>query len=357
MKYVYKYLPEEYHITILASHTQEDEALKRDADEIGANLLIYKSSGKDHLYGIIFKELWKNNYDLIQSHGFISGTHVYFANLLFRRPHVLTIHGILENKYLTSKTARIKERLLTRILRNVDVIYAVSDDILGHLHENIPSLERAKCTKVVIKNGIDASLFSGDGFLRGYFRQQSGLSDDIFLIGFLGRFMQQKGFNFLIDACEIIEKDFRVNVNYKVLAVGSGDYLDWYKKIIKSKNLEHRFVFIPFQEDVSVIYKDLDVVVMPSLWEACPLQPMEAMCAGTPLIVSNCIGLRETVKDTPAIVFESKNSKALAEAIYGFLENPQKTIFKAFRPTAIKKYDVRKTAEEVHMLFESIVAQ
>lgn len=41
---------------------------------------------------------------------------------------------------------------------------------------------------------------------------------------------------------------------------------------------------------------------MPSRWVAFGLLAVEALCAGTPLIASDCIGLREVVEDTPAVV-------------------------------------------------------
>lgn len=355
MRYVYKYLASNFHITILACSTQEDEALKKDASEIGANLLIYASKNSDKLYRRIHKELASEQYDIIQSHGFISALHVYLANFFSRVPHVLTVHGILEERRLKGLAGKFKMAVMAWVIKHVDVLYAVSEDILGHLLEKVPSLESARCKKVVISNGIDVTQFGKLSLEKGAFRKQLGIRDDVFLIGFLGRFMQQKGFNYLIDAVEILEKSFRFDENVKVLAVGSGDYLDWYQKVIKEKGLEHRFICLPFQQDVSAIYRDIDVVVMPSLWEACPLQPMEAMCAGTPIIVSDCIGLREVVKDTPAIVFESQNSRALAEALADQIQNPQKDRFLKFRPIAIERFNVQNTAREVDRLFRSLI--
>jgi glycosyltransferase involved in cell wall biosynthesis len=243
---------------------------------------------------------------------------------------------------------------LSKVIKNVDVLYSVSNDIYGHLLRKIPSLEKAKCNKIVIRNGIDVNLFAHYRSPIDDFRTKLRL-DDVFLIGFVGRFIQQKGFNYLIDAINMIEFNPTFNRDYKVLAVGSGDFLDWYKKVIKERKLEHRFCFMPFQKDLTCIYKNVDLVVMPSIWEACPLQPMETLCAGVPMIASDCIGLREITRDTPIITIPSKSSTALANAIYSFIDSPAQKPFLDFKDIAIKKFDVRNTAQQVHVLFNSII--
>lgn len=355
MKYVYGYLPERFKITILAASTHEDDALRSDAKAFGARLVLVPANTKGGLVRKIVRELRHNHYDLIQSQGFISALQVYLANLVFRIPHVLTVHGILEDKYLRGSLARIKTWLLTWVIKHVTVLYAVSNDILEHLLEQIPALKDARCRKAVILNGIETSVFckESDGS-PGTFRDRLGIGKDVFLLGFLGRFMPQKGFNFLIDAVEMLEAEAGTSREVHILAVGSGDYLPHYQKMAREKGVAHRFTFMPFQQNVAAIYRSLDAAVMPSLWEACPLQPMEAMCCGTPLIASDCIGLRETVAGTPAIVFSSQNAAALAQAIRVARESDLKETFGDYAQQAQERYDVRKTALAVEKLFEDL---
>lgn len=355
MKYVYGYLPERFRITILAASTHEDDALRSDAKTFGARLVLVPADRKGGLVGEIVRELRHNHYDLIQSQGFISALQVYLANLVFRIPHVLTVHGILEDKYLQGNLARIKTWLLAWVIKHVTVLYAVSNDILEHLLEQIPALKDAACRKAVILNGIETSVFrkESDGS-SGTFRDRLGIGKDLFLLGFLGRFMPQKGFNYLIDAVEMLEAEAGTSREVHILAVGSGDYLPDYQKMAREKGVAHRFTFMPFQQDVKEIYHDVDVVVMPSIWEASGLLAMEAMCCGTPLIASDCIGLRETVAGTPAVVFSSRNAGALAQAIRVARDSDLKKSFGDYAQQAQERYDVRKTALEVEQLFEDL---
>jgi glycosyltransferase involved in cell wall biosynthesis len=82
---------------------------------------------------------------------------------------------------------------------------------------------------------------------------------------------------------------------------------------------------------------------------------METLCAGVPMIASDCIGLREITRGTPVITIPSKSSTALANAICSFMDSPAKKPFLDFRDIAIEKFDVRNTAQQVHVLFYSII--
>lgn len=358
MKYVYRYLPSTYQVTVLAASTQEDDALRENMAEVGAVLILYHGQRR-WFFLRIFRELIGSHYDLIQSHGFISATHVYFANLMriIRVPHILTVHGMLENRFLTGLVGRLKTRLLYRIVRQLDVVYAVGQDMMTHLGEEIPGFNRARCRKTVIKNGIDVQPFAHPAHPRGSFRKSIGVADDAFLIGYLGRFMQLKGFNFLIDAVALLEEERALPENVRIVAVGSGDYLDRYRRDIVNKRLEHRFIFIPFQRDISTIYPDLDAVAMPSIAEAASLLALESLCAGTPLLASNCIGLRESVRDTPTVTFESQNARALANAMLAVVQNPNRPAFEAFRPHAFERFDIRLTSAALDRLFRETVGE
>lgn len=353
MRYVYKHLSADFRITIVASSTSEDDALVEDAREVGANLVIHGGGGgRTPLMAAVFKELLNGKYDFIQSHGFISAAHCYAANLAFRVPHILTVHGILEDKYFKGRFSGLKKSALSRVIRSSDVVYGVSGDILAHLQELVPGLEGAGCRKVVIHNGIEVGMFRAEQKGGVEFRKSLGVREGQFLFGFFGRFMQQKGFNYLIDAAG--ELDRSKAADFRVLAVGSGDYLDWYKRQVAERGLEHRFIFIPFQRDLLAAYTAVDAVVMPSVWEASGLLAMESLCYGKPLIASDCIGLRETVRGTPALVFKSGDAKALSESMRSLVERTMKDVFQDFMPKAREMYDVRNTARLLGDLFEGL---
>ncbi len=339
---------------ILAADVQESDALREDARLLGAELILAPVSPSGFFW-TVFRTLAQRRHDMIQSQGFSSAITASVANLVFRKPHVLTVHGVLEDRLLQGFKGRLKRLVTNWTICSVDVVYAVSEDILAHVRQHVTCLAGSKVRQVAIMNGIEAEIFLGSK-KSGAFRARHGFGSDLFLFGFLGRFMPEKGFDRIINALVFLEKD-SVSRDYRLVAVGSGDYKTHYETMALEKGVSHRISFLPFHQDVASIYQDLDAVVMPSNWEACPLQPMEALVSGVPIITSDCIGLREVVRDTPAIMVPSGNSSALAAAMKDVLHGDWSPHFEAFRAEAAEKFNVKHSAIKVADLFSYLCSE
>ena len=353
MRYVYQHFGPEWKITILAADVQESAALREDAELIGAELILAPASPLEFFWAV-FCVLVQRRHDIIQSQGFISAITACLANFVFRKPHVLTVHGVLEDRLLHGLKGRVKRIVTNWTICSVDVVYAVSEDILAHVREQVPCLPRSKAKQVAILNGIEPQMFSGPR-KTGEFRRRHGMDDELFLYGFLGRFMPQKGFDKIIEALALLEKK-SLGRDYRLVAVGSGDYKAQYEALAKEKGVSHRIVFLPFQHDVASVYQDLDAVVMPSNWEACPLQPMEALISGVPLIVSDCIGLREVVRDTPAHVVLNGDSNILATIMEDVLLGEWRPMFEEFRTKAAIRFNVQGSARALDCVFRNLLS-
>jgi glycosyltransferase involved in cell wall biosynthesis len=356
MKYTYGNLPgERYKITLIAPECGENNALIDDAASIGASLVVVNDKkGLGKLIFEIFKFILRNDVHLIQSHGFISGLLVVVANFFFKIPHVMTIHGIFEDHLLEAGLkGKIQKKVLNHVVNSVTCLYGVSKDILDHTLEVFQVKQSIQ--KAVIHNGIDITIFRPQQIVKSSIRQQLGISSKVFLVGFVGRFMPQKGLNYLIEAVSLLAKDHNLSSSdIHVLCVGSGDHLRRYKNSIADQNLSDFFSFIPFQSNIRDIYCNVDIVAMPSVWEAFGLQAAEAMCLGTPIIVSDCIGLREATHDTPAIIIPKQNPQALADALFEAKLHSPKQKFISFSQRARERYDVRHTARKLDELFQDI---
>lgn len=358
MKYTYKYFPRDrFRITLLAPQEGEEAALAQDMEEMGiAWVKADRVAGRNFLCGRIFQLLARQRFDVIQSQGFISAVHVHAANLFHNIPHVVTVHGILEDKYLgKGLLGKLKLKWLQQVINSAAVLYAVSRDMQEHV-ESLLHIRKG-LRKVVIHNGIDVSRFAGKELIEvTSLRMKLGIPDTAFLVGYLGRFMPQKGFEYLIDAMDILTKRNHGSRDVRVLAVGSGDYLEAYKKKVTTKKLGDKFIFMPFQPDVAPVYNAADIIVMPSVWEAFGLQAAEALSMGRPIMVSDCIGLREAVKDTPALVVPTGDAPAIADVLSRLLLEPPSALFHDFQEEARKRFDVRNTAFELQALLISVAS-
>jgi glycosyltransferase involved in cell wall biosynthesis len=288
-------------------------------------------------------------FDLVHSHGFTSGACSFLGALSKRTPHILTCHDVFTPGQFMGVQGMIRKTGLAVILRWMDCIHCISYDARDNLLGYFPALKRLERKVVVIPNGIETERFLQAD--KRDLRRELGLPQDTFLIGFLGRFMSQKGFKYLLDALEQIKKVNNIPRVPMILAFGEQDgYIREEKEEVKKRGLAGSVIFLPFVADVASTLKGFDVVAMPSLWEACGLLAMETMVAGVPLVGTDCVGLREVLRDSPAYVVPSKNGPALCEALLAEIRNPTMARAKEFATDAAARFQVKDRAVQVEEL-------
>ena len=361
MRYVYKnFDPEKWRFTIVAPELNEMRVLLDDLAGHDVSMVPVQenpsggASGFLKITRAVAALLAKNRFHLVHSHGFTSGMCAAIPAFALRVPHLMTSHDVINESQFAGAKGVLKKRGMALMLGLIDTIHSVSQDAQDNLLSYFPGLEKKKDKCVVIQNGIETERFlsAEPRDLRG----ELDLPPDAFLVGFFGRFMNQKGFRYLVEAMEILKNsDRELPKNPIVIAFGEGGFLSREKRAIHEKGLDDRFQFMPFTSNIASAIKGLDVVVMPSLWEACPLLPMETLVCGTPLIVSDCIGLREVTRNSPAIQVPMQSSKAISDAILKIIKNSQNEKFLSFRPEASKSFDVKRQAEKLeNIYFETI---
>jgi glycosyltransferase involved in cell wall biosynthesis len=290
---------------------------------------------------------------LIHSHGLTAAAHVVPANLGRGLPHVYTVHDPLRPEQFPGLRGRAKRWLLGRLLRRCTAAVAVSHDIRANLLEYLPALRRGPCRVVMIPNGIDAARFAepvpADGL-----RRQLGLTDDTLLVGFLGRFMVQKGFLVLLGAVERLVRGGGPRL--RVVAVGSGDYAREYRAEVERRGLTPHVTLLDFIPDVRPVLYQLDLLAMPSLWEASSLLAMEGMCAGIPVLGTDCIGLREVLRGTPSRAVKAGDPEALRRGLEAACAGLWTAEAREFAAEARERFDNRRSARRLLALFEQVLA-
>lgn len=124
--------------------------------------------------------------------------------------------------------------------------------------------------------------------------------------GAIGRFHRQKGFDLLIEAFRAADPK-----NATLDLVGYGDDEDDLRRAAAG---DQRIRFPGVTHDPGAFYASVDVVIIPSRWEAFGLVASEAMAAGRPVIVADIDGLPEQLI-TPGMTFAAHNVPDLARQI------------------------------------------
>lgn len=141
---------------------------------------------------------------------------------------------------------------------------------------------------------------------------------------FIGRLLKEKGIHEFVTAAKFIKQHYS-NVNFTIL--GTTDEAN--PGALKKHELNYLISsgLIDYPGHVNNVTEWIDnshVFVLPSYREGIPRSTQEAMAIGRPVITTDVPGCRETVIDGHnGFLVEKWNSKALAEKMIYFIENPE----------------------------------
>jgi glycosyltransferase involved in cell wall biosynthesis len=308
------------------------------------------------LWSTVRELLRTEQFDLIHSHGLTAASHSEIARFGLDVPHVVTMHEPLRSGQFPGFLGRCKRWAMGRLLRRADALVTVSDDARENLLESLPALQAHPERILTIPNGIEADRYALPGCPGTDLRRQLGLSTEVPLIGFLGRFMPEKGFPLLLEAVERLVADPE-GTAFHVVAFGSGDYQREYLQQIAVCRLSGRVSLYDFVPDVAPVLRQLDLVVVPSLWEASSLVSMEAMCAGVPVLGADCPGLREVLRGTPSRTFCTGDADALRHGLQLALESPWTMAAQSFAEEARERFDVGMSAGRLVRVYGRLVSE
>ncbi len=309
------------------------------------------------LWREVRRQLQTGQYDVMHSHGLTAAAQSAVANLGLGVPHVATLHDVFRPCHFAGINGTCKRVALGFLLRQIHKLIPVSEDVRFNLLEYLPSLRSHDSAIVTIPNGIrvgNAVTACGNAT---DLRRLLGLFGNVRLVGFLGRFMEQKGFVPLIHALHKLIETRSSGPPFHLVAVGSGDYRKEYEAIARRLGLGNHLTILDFRPDIRPILSQLDLLVIPSLWEASSLLGMEAMMLGVPVLGTDCIGLREVLRGTPARVVAAGDAEALAKGLRDALDSPWTEEAMAFAATARSRFDNTSSARKLAAVFEEVIGQ
>jgi glycosyltransferase involved in cell wall biosynthesis len=83
---------------------------------------------------------------------------------------------------------------------------------------------------------------------------------------------------------------------------------------------------------------------------------MEVLVTGTPIIGSDCIGLREVLQDSPASVIAPADARALADAIEFEMTAARRDEFMEWAPQAARRFALDGSVAGLHALYHRMAA-
>jgi glycosyltransferase involved in cell wall biosynthesis len=215
-----------------------------------------------------------------------------------------------------------------------------SQRILNHMDHRIPIY--------TIPPGIDQSFWIGD---KGH---KVGSSSNTVLL-YIGSAKRIRGFQLLLDALSLLSES---GLRLRVMARGASD--DVVREIrteAARRNIEHQ---VDIQggwlnsEDLRKEIKSADIVLMPFVLvpSVLPISVMEAMCCGTPVIVSDLDGLPEVAGDA-GLVVTNGDIHSLMAAIKKI--HKDRSILSALRDACARQMNKMRTWDEVSLIWQDVL--
>lgn len=152
-------------------------------------------------------------------------------------------------------------------------------------------------------------------------RQQLGIADNVFLLGFVGRLTHQKGLGYLVEALQRIQH--RNMANVALVIVGDGPLRQQLQRHVRRCGLSPVIHFVGSQPDAWPWLQEIDAGVLPSLYEGLPTVAVELMACGKPVIATAVNGTPEVIRDgETGILVPPRDSESLARAICQLAADP-----------------------------------
>ncbi|CCC57879.1 glycosyltransferase family 4 protein [Caloramator australicus] len=185
-------------------------------------------------------------------------------------------------------------------------------------------------------------------------RKQYGYDENDFILIYVAEMSYRKHQDLLINVTNLLKTKIP---NLKLLLVGKGKLLEKYKEQTKKLNLEKYIHFLGYRKDVPDLMTIADVAVSSSRQEGLPVNIMEAMATGLPLVVTNCRGNRDLITNGEnGYVVGIDDVGEFANAIEKiYKEDELRRKFGKKNLENIKMYSIENVKKEMERIYNSYI--
>jgi glycosyltransferase involved in cell wall biosynthesis len=328
---------------------------KSSVEKISENFYVHRLSGLNFSFGKIQHypflptlpfEIERINPDIIhaESHLFLPSVQALLQAKQMGTPSIVTVHGVFAKRDFAvnflQKLYLHSIGLLAFKLANKIVCLTNSDAT------SIANLGVDTQKIVIVPNGVDTQLFKPNS------------NEDKRLVVWVGRFVQEKGVEYLIKAAKIVSEKSNNNITF--LLIGYGPLKPALIKMASENGLLGKVVeFAPPRprEEIVEILDKTSLFVCPSLKEGMPLALLEAMACGNCVIGSDISGINDLINHrSNGFLVPPQDPAALAEAILELSSNEslRTKLGSAARQVILQKYSLNMTIDNLEQAYCSI---
>jgi glycosyltransferase involved in cell wall biosynthesis len=276
-------------VTVFTTTANGKEELAVDPNKSilidGVGVTYFKRITKDHSHlspGLLIK-LWQDvgGFDVVHIHAWWNLVSVFSALIALTRkvPVIISPRGTLSDYSFGNKN-----RLIKLLIHNF-----LGKPLLKRSYLHATSAAEKKALLNIVK---PAGIFDLANFVKIAKSSKKKSSGRILKLLFLSRIEEKKGLDILLHALP------RLGMPYHLTIAGDGDenYISVLKNIAHYNQSDNNISWIGFQnENKFDVFNEHDLLVLPSYNENFGNVVIESLSAGTPVLISEQVGLAEYV--------------------------------------------------------------
>ena len=296
--------------------------------------------------------LKKERVDILHAHGSKAGLVGRLAALWAGTPVVFfTVHNSIFYAEWPAYKKRVFAFAEKVLARRTHRIITVSEALRRELIDR----EGLKAEQVVVVyNGIEPNEYRV-AESRAALRRRLGLPVEGPVVGAVARLAPQKGLRYLIEAAALFSPEERP----AFVVVGNGPLRAELEALAEKNGVGGCFVFTGARDDIPLILKAIDLIVLPSVTEGLPLILLEAMAAALPVVATAVGGVPEAVVDgETGLLVPSRDPGALAQGMAALLKEPERVqrMGLAGKERVGKFFTAEKMAARVTSLYQEVLS-
>ena len=141
-------------------------------------------------------------------------------------------------------------------------------------------------------------------------------------VGFVGRLSEEKAIDTLIGAMVTVLSKI---ADVRCMIVGTGPLENQLRSYCETLNISGSVEFTGYKENSFEALREMDVFVLPSRTEGCPIAILEAMAMGLPVVATNVGGNPElVVHNHTGILIPHGDEQKLSDAICELINNRER---------------------------------
>ena len=175
------------------------------------------------------------------------------------------------------------------------------------------------------------------------------------IVGVVGRLSPEKGVDLFLDACDVL---VRKGLAFSALVAGDGPERARLEARCGHLGLVARVRFLGHVDNVDVVYRNLDLVVLPSRYEGLPNTLLEALQAEVPVVATAVGAVPEVIGTSSAArVVAPDSAAALAEAIERAITQGDSPSAAAARREIVTRFSLKHRLEAHVQLYRELLKE